>query len=198
MEGKLQRQDIEELPKRENSIQQIKGIEHVIESEELDAGGVGSLTVTEDKRIASGGRDGNISISSYDIKEKTWKREIYKKRAHNGFVRSLCSLDGNRLLSVGFLESSVKIWKIFNEDITLIKEIVEHTSYIWRVISLSKNRFASCSSDNTVRIWKDDSTYECISTLQHNYCVISILQLRGNEVLVTGVDLHHQKYLSGI
>ena len=87
---------------KEEKKEKIKGIEHVIESEELNMstdGGVRSLTVTEDKRIASGSYDGNISISSYDINERIWKREIHKEKAHNGIVLSLCTLNGNRLLS---------------------------------------------------------------------------------------------------
>ena len=53
------------------------------------------------------------------------------------------------------------------------------------IIPLTNERFASCSSNRTVKIWKDDNTYECISTLQHNAQVRSILQLRGKEVLVS-------------
>ena len=48
----------------------------------MDICGVFSLTMTEDKRIASGGKDGNISISSYDVNKKKWKREIHKEKAH--------------------------------------------------------------------------------------------------------------------
>jgi hypothetical protein len=49
------------------------------------------MTETEDKRIASGDWDGNISISSYDINKKIWKRDIHKEKAHNS-VTSLCTL----------------------------------------------------------------------------------------------------------
>ena len=54
-----------------------------------------------------------------------------------------------------------------------------------KVLPLSKERFGSCSNENTVRIWKDDIIYECISTLEHDGGVNSILQLRGKEVLVS-------------
>ena len=84
----------------EKKVQQIKGIEYVIESERSNDV-VLSLTVTEDRRIASGGEDGNISISSYDLTKKKWKREIHKEKAHNYDVYSLCPLNGNRLLSSG-------------------------------------------------------------------------------------------------
>ena len=66
----------------------IKGIEQVKESEELVTSPyfVCSLTVTEDGRIASRCQSGSISISSYDVENKTWEREIHKKDAHNGSV----------------------------------------------------------------------------------------------------------------
>ena len=165
----------------------ITQIEEVLQSDDLDTlTGVYSLTETEDKRIASGGYDGNISISSYDISEKKWKRDIYKKTAHKSRVNSLCALNGNRLLS-GSRDYSIKAWSVTDVDITLIKELKEHTNLVWKVIPLSKKRFASCSSDCTVRIWKDDNTYERVSTLKHNDSVISVLQLKGKDVLVSSL-----------
>ena len=182
----------------EQKKEQIKKIEEVIRSEELDSnkyGGVLSLVETEDKRIASGGYDGNISISSYKLNEKKWKRDIYKQKAHNNRVTSLCNLNGNRLLS-GSDDRSIKVWKISDADIALLKDIQIHTSLVRKVIPLSQERFASCSEDKTVRIWKDDNSYECLSTLKHNGSVVSILQLKDKEVLVscgyypsTGVSL---------
>ena len=178
MEGQVQRNDIEKILREKNSIQQIKRIEHVIESEELETneeGRVCSLTVTEDKRIATGGEDGNISISSYDVIERTWKREIHEEKAHDSHIFSLCPLNGNRLLSGG-CDNSIKLWSLSDVKLTLIKEIKGHTQFVYKVIPLSKERFASCSADGTVKIWKDDKTYECISTLEHDSLVRSILQ----------------------
>ena len=53
------------------------------------------------------------------------------------------------------------------------------------MIPLFKQRFASCSWDRTGRIWKDNNTYDCLSTLKHDGWVESILQWRGKEVLVS-------------
>ena len=141
------------------------------------------MTETEDKRIASGSGEGSISISSYDVERKIWKREIHKK-AHDNSVNSLCTLNNNRLLS-GSDDYSIKVWSISDVDLTLIKEIKEHTNFVCKVIPLSKERFASCSNDGTVKVWKDDNTYECLSTLRPDDWVSSILQLRGKEVLVS-------------
>ena len=165
----------------------ITQIEELLQSDDLDTlTGVYSLTETEDKRIASGGYDGNISISSYDISERKWKRDVYKKTAHKSRVNALCALTGNRLLS-GSRDYVIKVWTVSDVDITLIKEIKEHTNLVWKVIPLSKKRFASCSSDCTVRVWKDDNTYERVSTLKHNESVISVLQLKGKDVLVASL-----------
>ena len=183
----------------EKKVQEIKGIEQVIESEELDTYGfVYSLTVTEDKRIASGGYDSNISISSYDINKKKWKREIHKENVHDGGVYSLGTLNGNKLLSCGGFDHSTKVWSLSDVELTLIKKIKGHTDMVCEVIPLSKERFASCSWDKKVRVWKDDDTYECISTLQHDHWVRSILQLRGKETLVSAYGEYKSSSPRGI
>ena len=68
---------------------------------------------------------------------------------------------------------------------TLIKEIKEHTARVNKIIPLSIRRFASCSDDCTFKIWKNDDTHECLSTLKHNGKVSSIIQLRNQKVLVS-------------
>ena len=154
----------------------ITHIENEITNEEFDTFGcVYSLIEFGDKRIASGGMDGNISISSYEESEKKWKRNIHKKKAHFGCVNSLCALTNNNRLLSGGIDYSIKLWTLSNVELTLIKDIKEHTNVIYKVIPLSKERFASCSLDNTVKVWKDDNTYECISTLYHNNSIRSVL-----------------------
>ena len=67
-----------------------------------------------------------------------------------------------------------------------------------KVFPLSKERLASCSHDRTVKIWKDDNTYECISTLENIDEVNSILQLRGKEILVSAYKKAKSLSLCGI
>ena len=113
------------------------------------------------------------------------EREIHK-RAHHNNVISLCPLSDNKLLSCGSsLVRSIKVWSLSDVDLTLIKEIEDHTFPVQKVIPLSKGRFASCCWDRTVKIWKDDNTYKCISTLEHGYFVDSIVQLIEKEVLIS-------------
>ena len=188
MGGQLQtNNEIIETPQEEIR-QTIKGVEIIIESEYLNTsgdkdGGVRSFVETEDKRIASGGYDGNISISSYDVNEKKWNRDIYKKKAHKDSVSSLCTSNNNRLLSSSW-DHLIKIWSLSKRSLTLITKIKEHTDYVHNIIPLSEGRFASCSRDRTIRIWKDDKKFQCLSKLDEQY-VSSILQLKSKEVLVS-------------
>ena len=188
----------EKNEEKAQTLHNITRIEEIIQSEELDTaqyGCVYSLIEIPNNRIITGGWDGNISISSYNITAKTWKREVYKEKAHNSGILSLCTLNNNRLVS-GSNDKSIKVWTISELDITLLKEIKEHIGVIHKLIPLSNERFASCSSDKTVRIWKnDDNTYECISTLKHDAWVRSILQLRGKEVLVTSNGYFPSSYI---
>ena len=171
----------------EQHIKNINKIEEIMQSEHLDNNGICSLTESEYNRIITGGADGNISISSYDIEEKKWNKDIYKEKAHNGWVTSLCTANDNRLISSG-KDFIIKIWKIFDTEISLLKEIKGHTKTINKVILLSKERFASCSDDKTVQIWKDDKKNKQISMFKHEGPVSTILQLKGKEVLVSCVS----------
>ena len=147
-----------------------------------------SLVETEDKRIAVGLiRD--ILILSFNKNEKKWETDILEENAHeDAAVCFLCNFKGNRLVSGGTEDYMIKIWKLSDVDLTLIKEIEAHTHYLEMVIPLSNDRFASCGHDNSVKIWKDDDTYECISILKHNSRVNSIIQLKGKEVLASSYD----------
>ena len=178
---------------RKGQIKAIKGIKDIIQSEDLDTSeeneNISSLIELEDKRIATGGNDGNISISSYYDVQRIWKREIHQM-AHILWVSSLCATNDNRLISTSW-DKTIKIWIISDTKLILSKEIKEHSNSVEKVISLSRERFASCSFDGTIKIWNDDDTYECLSTLNLSGWVTSIFQLKGKEVLVSS-----QFYLS--
>ena len=75
----------------------------------------------------------------------------YLYHQHDKCVNSLCTLSDNRLLS-GSLDDSIKVWTVSDVELTLIKEIKEHTNWVFKVIPLSKQRFASCSDDCAIRI----------------------------------------------
>ena len=158
-----------------------------------------SLIKVDNTRIAVGDDGGNISIFSFVNERKKWKKDIHKKEAHkNACVYSLCNLINNRLLSSGGDDHFIKVWKLSNVDLTLIKGIQAHNDIVYKVIPLSNKRFASCSEDKTVKIWKDNDAYEQISELQHFGYVYSIIQLKGKEELVSSNYVHGENEPSGL
>ena len=93
------------------------------------------------------------------MKRNGKEKYVRRKYITYYFVLSLCTLNGNILLSSGY-DRLIKVWTISDVELTFIKEIKEHTSNIKKVIPLSKERSASCSTDMTAKVWKDDTTYK--------------------------------------
>ena len=148
---------------------------------------VTALVETEDKKIACATSE--IVVFSYDTTKNEWKKIIKKRHRIDVFV--LSAVKGGRLLSAG--ANLIQVWTLSDKDLTLIKEIEEHTKAVYQIIPLSKERLASCSWDKTIKIWKDDGSYKCMNTLQSDGCVAAILQLKGKEELVSASEEEESK-----
>ena len=55
-----------------------------------------------------------------------------------------------------------------------------------KVINLTHNRFASCSTDKTAKIWSSNSPYQEIASLTHDGSVYDVLKLKQKEIVVKG------------
>ena len=139
----------------------------------------------KDKRIATGGSDGSISICSIDYENKTYTVDIKHENAHFNSVISLCELDDGKLVSASY-DMTIKVWSINENNLELIKTIEGKNmiSPIWKVIKLTNNRFASCSTDGIIKVFNSE-TYEKITSMKCSSSVYSILQLTNKEILVS-------------
>ena len=64
-----------------------------------------------------------------------------------------------------------------------------HDDYIYKVITLPNNRIASCSQDETIKIWKSNPHYSDtpIKVLTgHSRDVISLLYIKERDVMISG------------
>ena len=64
-----------------------------------------------------------------------------------------------------------------------------HDSWIWKVITLPNNRIASCSADDTIKIWKSNPRYSDtpIKVLEgHSFFVTSLLYIKERDILISG------------
>ena len=66
----------------------------------------------------------------------------------------------------------------------ILKILKNHIDLIFQIIPLTNQRFASCSKDCTVKIW-EDKNYNMLSLLTHKTGVLSILQLKEKNILVS-------------
>ena len=137
-----------------------------------------SLLLLKDKRIASCSSDRKIRIynpsNDYKCDEKI--------RRHSEGIESICELDDGTIVS----SSSDK--SIMIGDYTIKNA---HDECIYKVITLPNNRIASCSDDETIKIWKSTPPYSDtpIKVLGYEIMnVFSLLYIKERDILISGSD----------
>ena len=169
---------------QKNERKQIKKLKHEIHINNIHSEEVRCLIMLQDKRIVTGSSDKSISICSFDIFTTKWELNIHKPNAHNNSIYSLCELASNILISSSE-DKSIKLWNIDRNDLQLIKILIGHKNVVNKVISLPKQKFASCSLDRTIKIWDSQKPYQELSNLKDDDSIWSILHLNNRELLVS-------------
>jgi WD40 repeat protein len=171
------------LNKKPNSLEGIETVFHIknIHSHR----DVWSPIVLKDNRIATVASDGSISIIEVDYEKRTFIQVVSKKAEQNSLILSICELDDGRLVTASG-NVNIKVWKFFQKDLILLKTLQVSTIFapFWKVIKLTKNRFASCSIGGAIAIWNADN-YKEITVLTSSASVNNIIQLNGKEILVS-------------
>ena len=74
-------------------------------------------------------------------------------------------------------------------NIEQVKTISEHTGYVYSLLHLRDGRVASCSHDNTIRIYVPSNDYHCVQVIErHNYGIRSICQLEDGTIVSCSND----------
>ena len=135
-----------------------------------------SLLLVDDNHLAICGRNKYIDI----INLITFQVET-QLSGHTGVIWSMALLNKSVIISCSS-DKSIIIW---NKNPHIIKKA--HEDKILKVIVLTNHRFASSSSDLTIKIWKDCHPYELIATLTgHCDVVPSMMQLTDvNNILLS-------------
>lgn len=138
------------------------------------------LLILQDGRLASCSWDKTIKI--FDIKNN-FHCDITIE--HSESVNSICQLENGKLVSCSW-DKTIKIFTLSNSsfhcDYTIQKA---HSEWIYKIISLTKNRIASCSKE--IKIWSSIYPYNLIKTLWENSKETkSIVQLKKKEILISG------------
>ena len=79
--------------------------------------------------------------------------------------------------------------QIKKDNVTLFKTITDHTAGVNSLLRLKDGRVASCSSDNTIRIYKPSNDYHCDKVLRrHNNDIPSICELEDGTIVSCSYD----------
>ncbi|CAF1218077.1 unnamed protein product [Adineta ricciae] len=125
---------------------------------------------------------------SRDKQMKIWKRNdnrmfelISSFSVHSATVLSICKV------TKGFFASSAadNSIKIVNLNGQIQHELIEHTNWVWQVVKLHDDYLASCSEDQTIKVWnyKND---KCIRTFYDHCSVICLMYDQMTNTLVSG------------
>ena len=147
-----------------------------IESKELINTSPKSSNILEEKIEKS--KKGNNLYDNFNVISK---QLILKLNYHTKDVCCLCILDDGRLVT-GSDDSKIIIYNKITYKPDLI--IKEHNKYINCIIKLYLNILASCSSDNTIKLFKiNDNYYEILQTLDyHSDIVYKIIEIRNKNL----------------
>ena len=134
------------------------------------------LLLLKDKRLTSCSYDNTIRI--FDPSNDYHCNQVIYYNSEG--ILSICELEDGTIVSCSQDKSRII------GDYTIHNA---HDNGISKVIALPNNRIASCSWDNTIKIWKSNPPY-CDTPLivlkGHSHWVNSILYLKEKDIMISG------------
>ena len=107
----------------------------------------------------------------------------HNRKSHKSSSGIIQLKNGKMILDI---DKDLYLVSIVNNELKFEQKMEGHSGAINQIINLSFNRFASCSEDNTIVLWKSEVYFGISSLSEHTGPVKSICQLKGKEILVSG------------
>ena len=160
-------------------IVELKSIKTITEHNES----IYSLLHLKDGRVASCSNDSTIRI--YDLSNDYHCDKVIER--HYKGISSICQLDDSNIVSCSYHTIIIGDYTINNA----------HDDRIYKVITLPNNRIASCSWDETIKIWKSNPPYSDIPIkvlkghsnyvlTGHSNFVYSLLYIKERDIMISG------------
>lgn len=144
---------------------------------------VNCLCLLKDMRLASCSWDKTIKIFN-----------LFKLKCditiigHKGIITYISEIKENYIASSSW-NGEIKVFEIYKNHYQCIKSFQAHNDVVHKITLLTNDRFASCSGDFTVKIWKNDSSYKCVAILkEHTNIVFSVIIARSKKHLISASD----------
>ena len=142
---------------------------------------VGGLILLKDNRLAYFFR---ISNKIYAMNLATMKSQVLIEERLNSKFTCMTQLSNGQLIT-GNSQKILKVWELRNYAAINLYILSKHTESINKIIELSGNRFASCSNDKKIRIFRTNDAEGVLGTIEDTHPVGSILQIDKREVLLS-------------
>jgi WD40 repeat protein len=127
-----------------------------------------SLCIISDVSFAIGLSDGQIKI--YSRNSDTQKYEVVKEyQYHSDGVISLVYLPKQDYLVSGSRDKTINVLNLCEGK--SVKTLTGHNDYVYSLISINDETFASGSWDGEIKVWSINAEIECVKTIKaHEYC----------------------------
>ena len=136
---------------------------------------------------------GKLISVSYDCIIKIWNTDfalIQKiSNSHDNLIIFCISIkDENNFATCSFRNINIFSYNVIQYD---LKETIynAHNGYIYKILFCSDKKIISCSTDKTLKIWKETkqlNKYQCVTILSHNNFVKSFIYFEDRKILVSG------------
>ena len=103
-------------------------------------------------KVSSGRNRSQIKREYVDYSKSTNTQTL---TGHSDSVNSLLKITDDGLFASGSFDSSIKLWKLINDQYKPYQTLTGHTNSVYSLIKLSDDGLiASGSSDKSIKIWK--------------------------------------------
>lgn len=111
-----------------------------------------------------------------------YRENVFMEKIHRKEINSVEICEARRLIATA---SQDKTAKILDFEGRTLHVLAGHTKGVWSTC-FGKNLAATCSADNTVRLWTMD-TFACVGSLAgHRSAVLRAQFYRNDDLLITG------------
>lgn len=158
-----------------------------IQVKSIKSGEISCILVLSDGRIATatGNKKDSICITSIDLVNKKYIRDIKVKKVHDHPITTLCELNKNRLLSGSYRK--MIIWELSMDSLIAKLSVKAHLGNINKIILINNRmRWISCSDDKSMKVWDNAHPYVQHKQLKQTdeYPINALIELKHSDFIV--------------
>lgn len=146
---------------------------------------ISNLLVYNKTKIISSSSEYSIDI--YNYSNDCISLDFSIEKAHLQDINYLSQVE--EYLASCSSDNLIKFWKIKEGSYEQIHTIGDHFSPVYKVISISNKKFASCGEDGSIIIWNSETFEQITELIAHNCGVVSIIELsQSKNIISSGKD----------